>query len=70
MQEWLRKKGLASADKKAGRAAAEGVIQDYVHHGSRLGVLLEVNCETDFAAKSAPFRQLALNLAMQARALR
>eukprot|EP00877_Chromochloris_zofingiensis_P012636 jgi/Chrzof1/7626/Cz02g30210.t1 len=63
--EWLRKKGLASADKKAGRLAAEGVVSAYIHPGSRLGVLLEVNCETDFVAAGDQFQQLVNGLAMQ-----
>jgi len=63
--EWLRKKGLASADKKAGRLAAEGGVLAYIHPGSRLGVLLEVNCETDFVAAGEVFNQLANALAMQ-----
>ncbi|KAL6765694.1 polyprotein of PSRP-7 and EF-Ts, imported to chloroplast [Haematococcus lacustris] len=63
--EWLRKKGLAGADKKAGRVAAEGAITAYIHPGSRLGVLLEVNCETDFVAASEKFNALASSIAMQ-----
>jgi elongation factor Ts len=63
--EWLRKKGLASADKKAGRLAAEGGVLSYIHPGSRLGVLLEVNCETDFVAAGEVFNKLANTLAMQ-----
>lgn len=63
--EWLRKKGLASADKKAGRIAAEGGVLSYIHPGSRLGVLLEVNCETDFVAAGEVFNKLANTLAMQ-----
>jgi hypothetical protein len=63
--EWLRKKGLASADKKAGRLAAEGVVAAYVHPGSRLGVILEVNCETDFVAVSDKFQQLVSTISMQ-----
>jgi translation elongation factor EF-Ts len=63
--EWLRKKGLASADKKAGRLAAEGGVLAYIHPGSRLGVLLEVNCETDFVAAGEVFNRLANTLAMQ-----
>ena len=63
--EWLRKKGLAGADKKAGRLAAEGVVASYIHPGSRLGVLLEVNCETDFVAASDGFNSLVNGLAMQ-----
>ena len=62
---WLREQGLSTAAKKAGRAAREGVITSYIHHGSRLGVLLELNCETDFVARTDDFQQLARELAMQ-----
>jgi elongation factor Ts len=62
---WLRDKGLATAAKKAGRAAREGVVTSYIHHGSRLGVLLELNCETDFVARTDEFQRLARELAMQ-----
>jgi elongation factor Ts len=62
---WLREKGLSTAAKKAGRAAREGVIASYIHHGGRLGVLLELNCETDFVARTVDFQQLARELAMQ-----
>jgi elongation factor Ts len=62
---WLREKGLSTAAKKAGRVAREGVITSYIHHGSRLGVLLELNCETDFVARTDDFQQLARELAMQ-----
>jgi elongation factor Ts len=62
---WLREKGLATAAKKAGRAAREGIVTSYIHHGSRLGVLLELNCETDFVARTDQFQQLARELAMQ-----
>ncbi len=62
---WLREKGLSTAAKKAGRAAREGIIQSYIHHGSRLGVLLELNCETDFVARTDDFQQLARDIAMQ-----
>ena len=61
----LREKGLSTAAKKAGRAAREGVIASYIHHGARLGVLIEVNCETDFVARTDDFQQLARELAMQ-----
>jgi elongation factor Ts len=61
---WLRAKGLSTAAKKAGRAAREGVIASYIHHGDRLGVLLELNCETDFVARTDDFRELAHELAM------
>ena len=63
--EYLRKKGLASADKKASRVAAEGEVASYIHAGARLGVLLEVNCETDFVARGEKFRELVADLAMQ-----
>jgi elongation factor Ts len=61
---WLRKKGLASAQKKASRIAAEGMIGFYIHPGDKLGVLVEVNCETDFAAKSSEFKGLVKDVAM------
>lgn len=63
--ETLRQKGLATADKKAGRQASEGVIEAYIHTGGKLGVLVEVNCETDFVARRPEFQQLAKNIAMQ-----
>lgn len=63
--EWLRKKGMASADKKAGRVAAEGLIGQYIHTGGRVGVLVEVNCETDFVARREEFQELVRNIAMQ-----
>lgn len=63
--ETLRKKGLATADKKSGRLAAEGLIESYIHSGSRIGVLLEINCETDFVARQTKFQQLAKDVAMQ-----
>nr|QCI04035.1 Translation elongation factor Ts [Antithamnionella ternifolia] len=63
--EFLRKKGLASADKKSARIAAEGLIESYIHAGARIGVLIEINCETDFVARQAEFKELAKNLAMQ-----
>ncbi len=62
---FLREKGLSTAAKKAGRAAREGVVTSYIHHGSRLGVLLELNCETDFVARTDDFQQLAREIAMQ-----
>lgn len=61
----LREKGLAAAAKKAGRIAAEGVVQSYIHAGGRIGVLVEVNCETDFVAKTDDFQSLARDIAMQ-----
>ena len=60
----LRKKGLASAQKKSARAAAEGMIGHYIHAGGKLGVLVEVNCETDFAARSVDFQTLVKDIAM------
>jgi elongation factor Ts len=62
--ELLREKGLASAAKKAGRVAAEGIIEAYIHAGGRIGVLVEVNCETDFVAKNADFREFVHDVAM------
>lgn len=61
---YLREKGLAEAAKKIDRAAREGVIEAYVHHGSRVGVILELNCETDFVARTEEFRALAHDLAL------
>jgi elongation factor Ts len=63
--EWLRQKGIASAEKKAGRTAAEGAIGSYIHTGARVGVLVEVNCETDFVARGELFQELLRNVAMQ-----
>lgn len=62
---FLREKGLAAASKRAGRETAEGVVDSYIHMGGRIGVLIEVNCETDFVAKTDQFRTLARDLAMQ-----
>nr|YP_009396804.1 translation elongation factor Ts [Ophidocladus simpliciusculus]ARW65990.1 translation elongation factor Ts [Ophidocladus simpliciusculus] len=63
--EILRKKGLASANRKSNRIATEGLIQSYIHAGSRLGVLVELNCETDFVARQPEFHRLAKDIAMQ-----
>ena len=63
--EWLRKKGIASAEKKSGRVAAEGAIGSYIHTGSRVGVLLELNCETDFVARGEIFQSLLKDVSMQ-----
>lgn len=63
--EWLRQKGLASAGKKSGRVAAEGLVDSYIHTGGRIGVLVEVNCETDFVARNEAFVNLVRNVAMQ-----
>jgi elongation factor Ts len=62
--DWLRKKGLSSAAKKAGRIAAEGCVEAYIHGEGRIGVLLEVNCETDFVARTDGFREFVKNLAL------
>jgi elongation factor Ts len=63
--EFLRKKGLADAKKREGRDARDGVVHAYIHPGARLGVLIEVNCETDFVAKTDAFQGLVRDLAMQ-----
>lgn len=63
--EILREKGLAAAAKKAGRIASEGIVDSYIHGGGRIGVLIEVNSETDFVAKNADFRQFVKDMAMQ-----
>ncbi|MCY0875286.1 MAG: translation elongation factor Ts [Firmicutes bacterium] len=68
--EFLREQGLASAAKKAGRVAAEGVVESYIHAGGRIGVLVEVNCETDFVAKTDEFRALCKDIAMHIAASR
>jgi len=62
--EFLRKKGLATAQKRAGRATSEGAIATYIHMGGKLGVMVEVNCETDFVAKNEAFQECAKNIAM------
>ncbi|WP_127531917.1 translation elongation factor Ts [Paenibacillus kobensis] len=61
----LREKGLAAAANKAGRAATEGVVESYIHAGGRIGVLVEINCETDFVAKTDQFKEFARDIAMQ-----
>ena len=63
--EWLRKKGLAAADKKAGKTAAEGMVESYIHTGNRVGVLVEVNCQTDFVARNEAFKKLVQDIAKQ-----
>ncbi len=63
--DYLREKGIAKAAKKAGRIAAEGIVDSYIHMGGRVGVLLEVNCETDFVANSDQFRTLVHDIALQ-----
>ncbi len=62
--DYLRKKGLAKAQKRAGRATSEGVIYSYIHAGAKLGVLVEINCESDFVAKTDDFIEFAKNIAM------
>ncbi|MCM3128745.1 MULTISPECIES: translation elongation factor Ts [unclassified Paenibacillus] len=62
--EILREKGLAAAANKAGRVATEGVVQSYIHAGGRIGVLVEVNCETDFVAMTDQFKEFARDIAM------
>lgn len=68
--DFLRKKGLATALKRAGREISEGVINSYIHAGGKIGVLVEVNCETDFVAKTDEFKELVKNLAMHIAATR
>ncbi len=68
--ELLRKKGIAKAAKKAGRETKEGLIHAYIHAGGRIGVLLELNCETDFVARNELFKELANEIAMQVAAMR
>ena len=63
-EKYLRKKGMAVAAKKAGRATGEGAVASYIHTGGKIGVLIEVNCETDFAARSDDFKSLVHDLAM------
>ena len=65
----LRQQGALIAEKKAGRTASQGLVEAYVHGGGRIGVLIEVNCETDFVARSDDFKQLARDLAMQIAAM-
>jgi len=62
--DWLRKKGLSSAAKKAGRVAAEGTVEAYIHGEGRIGVLLELNCETDFVARTPGFKEFVRNIAL------
>lgn len=63
--ELLRKKGMAAAAKRAGRATGEGLVQSYIHGNGKIGVLIEINCETDFVAKTDDFAELAKDLCMQ-----
>lgn len=68
--DYLREKGLAAAAKKAGRIAAEGIVESYIHMGGKIGVLIEVNCETDFVAKTPEFKEFVRDMAMQVAASR
>ena len=63
--ELLKKQGLTRVQKRAGRTAIEGVVESYVHYGGRIGALVEINCETDFVARTEEFKQLAHDLALQ-----
>ena len=63
--QFLREKGLARAEKRSGRATSEGIVNSYIHMGGRIGVLVEVNCETDFVAKNEQFKTLVKEIAMQ-----
>lgn len=63
--EFLREKGLAASNKKSGRVAAEGMVDSYIHMGGKIGVLVEVNCETDFVAKTDTFKNLCHDIALQ-----
>lgn len=67
--QYLREKGFAQAEKKAKRSAHQGIIEAYIHVGGRIGAMIEVNCETDFVARTDEFKELAHNLAMQITAL-
>lgn len=66
---WLREKGIASAEKKSSRIAAEGIVDAYIHAGGRVGVMIEVNIETDFAARNDEFRRMVRDLGMQVAAM-
>ncbi len=63
--DYLRKKGIATAKKRGGRVTSEGQVQSYIHGGGKIGVLVEVNCETDFSAKTGDFSEFVKNVAMQ-----
>ena len=67
--DWLREKGLATAGKKAGRSATEGMVGHYIHMGGKIGVLVEVNCETDFTARNENFQALVKDIAMHVAAI-
>jgi elongation factor Ts len=64
-KEWLRQKGITSAEKKSGKLASEGLVESYIHTGGRIGVLVEVNCQTDFVARNDAFKSLVRSIAMQ-----
>ena len=68
-EEILREQGIASAAKKASRATSQGVVESYIHSGGRIGAIVEVNCETDFVARTPDFKELAHDLAMQVAAM-
>ena len=68
-QQYLVKKGMASAAKKASRTTSDGLVECYIHSGGRIGAMIELNCETDFVARTDDFRQLAHDLAMQVAAM-
>ena len=68
-EEILRERGIASAAKKASRATNQGVVESYIHSGGRIGAIVEVNCETDFVARTPDFKELAHDLAMQVTAM-
>lgn len=67
---FLREKGIANAAKKAGRIASQGIVESYIHMGGKIGVMVEINCETDFVANSAEFKEFAHNVAMQIAAMK
>jgi elongation factor Ts len=64
-EKWLRQKGITSAEKKAGKVVAEGLVGSYIHTGGQIGVLVEINCQTDFVARNEAFQELVRNIAMQ-----
>ncbi|MBR74049.1 MAG: translation elongation factor Ts [Dehalococcoidaceae bacterium] len=68
-KEILKEKGIADAEKRANRATGQGVVESYIHLGNRLGAIIEINCETDFVARTNEFKDLAKNLAMQIAAM-
>jgi len=65
----LKEKGIADAEKRASRVTGQGIIESYIHQGNRLGAIIEINCETDFVARTSEFKELAKNLAMQIAAM-